>query len=266
MARVMFHNYNNAWSRYQPFPRRDPYHRQDTRVEYEIYSNEYFSGADVHLYIGDIWVDEVTSIDFVLEEQVLPIYGYSSYTFDTVARGQRIVRGQFSINFTSTGYLQQILEHAEAIQYALETGNKKQVIDLKYYQKLKLDQILKLYGKESFEQIAEEYEKAIWGELTDEEGKYLSNWRSPYFQKNNPLGLDIRIHYGPVEETIMNEQRKVYSSKDPNRRMPSLTVESINGIQITGFSKRASTSDQGAPIQEVYTFIARDINGASIMK
>jgi hypothetical protein len=264
--KLAFQDYGNAWTRYRPFPRKDPYHRQDTRVEYEIYRNEYFSGADVHIYIGDIWVDEITSIDFVLEEQVLPIYGYNSYTYNTVARGQRLVRGQFSINFTSTGYLQQVLEHAEAIQYALEVGKQKKVVDPKYYEKLKLDQILKLYGKESFEQIAEEYEKAIWGETDDNQSPYLNTWNAPFFQRNLPLGLDIRIHYGPVEEVVMGEKQKVYSSKDTQRLKPSLTVESINGVQLTGFSKRAATSDQGAPIQEVYTFIARDINGASILK
>jgi hypothetical protein len=262
----MFHNYNNAWSKYHPFPRRDPYYRQDTRVEYQIFSNEYFSGADMHIYIGDIWVDEITSIEFVLQEQVMPIYGYSSYTFDTVARGQRMIQGQFTINFTSTGYLQQILEHAEAIEYALAVGKNNKVIDPKYYQKLKLDQILKLYGKESFEQIAEEYEKSIWGIEDDQEGKYLNTIKAPYFQRGNPFGFDIRIHYGAVEETVINQKREMYKSNDPNRRVPHLTVESINGVQITGFSKRASTSDQGAPVQEVYTFIARDINGSSLKK
>jgi hypothetical protein len=263
--RTMFHNYNNAWSRYHPFPRRDPYYRQDTRIEYQIFSSEYFSGTDMHIYIGDIWVDEITSIEFTLQEQVLPIYGYNSFTFDTVARGQRIIQGQFSINFTSTGYLQQILEHAEAIQYALEVGKNKKVIDPKYYEKLKLDQILKLYGKESFEQIAEEYEKAIWGEIEDTNGKYLNTIKAPYF-RTNPYGFDIRIHYGAVEETVLNQKREVYKSNDPHKRPPNLTVETINGVQITGFSKRAATSDQGAPIQEVYTFIARDINGASLIK
>src|SRR6185312_4609161 len=96
-------------------PMRDAYARQDSRVEYQLFSADYFSGADVKLYFGDIWVDEVTTITFQLQEEVMPVYGYHSYTFDTVARGKRLIQGSFGINFTSASYLQQILENANAI-------------------------------------------------------------------------------------------------------------------------------------------------------
>ncbi|MGN0357148.1 MAG: hypothetical protein ACI4E0_04930 [Blautia sp.] len=69
----------------------------------------YYSGTDARIYFGDIWVDEIVEIEFGLQEQVAPIYGYGSYTWDVVARGNRVVVGQFAINFKEVGYLQTIL-------------------------------------------------------------------------------------------------------------------------------------------------------------
>lgn len=240
-------------------PRRDSYNKRDTRIEYQLYSQEYFSGADMHIYFGDIWVDDITNLEFVLQEEVLPIYGYNSYTWDALARGRRQVVGSFTINFTSVGYLQKVLEHADAIQYALEAGSKNNNINIKHYEKYRLDEILKLYGKDSFEQIAEEYENALWGTKRANEDNTLSFANAPYFQRNQPNGFDIRINYGPVQEVY--RQRQVY--KHPMEQ-PNLTVEVINGVHITGVQKRAATADQGAPIQEIYNFIAQDLNATSI--
>ena len=80
-------------------------------AEYQIFPEEYFSGADVSIYFGDVFVDDITSLSFVLTEMVQPIYGYASYVFDDVARGSRLVQGAFSIAFRESGYLYTILDH-----------------------------------------------------------------------------------------------------------------------------------------------------------
>lgn len=240
-------------------PQRDMYARPDSRVEYQLFSSEYFSNADVKVYFGDIWVDDITSIGFTLQEEVMPIYGYNSYTFDTVARGKRIVQGQFSMNFTSVGFLHQVVENANAIFYALESGEKKGIIKPAYYETMTLSEILQKLGKESFEQIADEYEQAIWGSSTDTE-EMLNYANMPYFRQDS-LGLDIRIQYGAIEESTGYIQNKMYESGRKER--PNLTVDVLNGVQLMGMSKQISTQDQGAPIQEIYSFMARDLNGIS---
>jgi hypothetical protein len=238
---------------------RDAYARKDNRVEYQIFSSEYFSSADVKLYFGDIWVDDAVSIAFSLSEEVMPIYGYNSYTFDTVARGRRLVQGQFAINFTSAGYLHQVVENANAIFYALEQGEKKGIIKPQYYQNMKLDEILAKLGKESFDQIADEYEKAIWGVQPDK-NQQLSYADRPFFRQDD-LGFDIRIQYGAVAESAGYVNGRFYQSTKTEE--PNITVDVINGVQLNGLSKQIATSDQGAPILEYYTFIARDVNGIS---
>ncbi len=240
---------------------KDKYGQQDRRMEYQLFSSDYFSGADVKLYFGDIWVDEVTTITFQLQEEVMPIYGYHSYTYDAIARGKRLVQGSFGINFTSVGYLQQVLENANAIFYALEQGEKKGIIRPQYYENMRLSEIMEKLGKETFEQVAEEYEQAIWGESKDSH-EYLSYADRPYFRQDE-LGFDIRIQYGAISEASNYVNGRFYQKA--NAETPNMTVDVINGVQLTNVYKQGiGTESAGAPIQEIYGFIARDLNGVSL--
>lgn len=74
-----------------------------------IHNIEYFSGAQVSLYIGDIWVDEVTTLDYSVMQNRTPIYGYASTLYDDVTEGHVLVQGTFTINFKEAGYLWLIL-------------------------------------------------------------------------------------------------------------------------------------------------------------
>ncbi len=89
-------------------PRGVSYTRE--HVEYQEFPEEFFSGADAVVYFGDTFIDDITSLQFSLTERVQPIYGYASYTWDTVARGARVMNGSFRIAFREAGYLFKILE------------------------------------------------------------------------------------------------------------------------------------------------------------
>lgn len=80
-------------------------------VEHQWFPREYFSGSDVVIYFGDTFLSELNGLQFSIEEKVLPVYGYASYTWDEVARGSRYVTGSFRIPFVEAGYLETILTH-----------------------------------------------------------------------------------------------------------------------------------------------------------
>ena len=75
----------------------------------------YFSGIDAEIYFGDVYVDETVAINFTVQQQVLPLYGYNSYIYDDISLGSRLVQGQFTINFTSAGYMYNVLDTLVAI-------------------------------------------------------------------------------------------------------------------------------------------------------
>ncbi len=74
------------------------------------YSLDYFSGAQAHIYIGGILLDEVTSLQWSVQQSKVPVYGYASQFFNEMAKGSIIVQGQLSINFIEPNYLYSVLD------------------------------------------------------------------------------------------------------------------------------------------------------------
>ena len=69
----------------------------------------YFSGTDVSVFIGDIWIDEVSYIQITPQQQVVPIYSIFQQTPVIFASGSFLVRGIIGINFTFANYLENLI-------------------------------------------------------------------------------------------------------------------------------------------------------------
>lgn len=63
--------------------------------EENLFLEEYYSGTDTKVYLNGNEQSEISYINFSLNEQLKPIYGYASRTFDDMAVGNRIVTGIF---------------------------------------------------------------------------------------------------------------------------------------------------------------------------
>lgn len=73
-----------------------PRHRyipKTRQTEENLFIEEYYSSTDTKIYIDDIEQTEISYISYSLNEQLKPIFGYESNTFDDVAIGTRIVTG-----------------------------------------------------------------------------------------------------------------------------------------------------------------------------
>lgn len=92
------------------------YHRTKTANGFQIdnaYLKRYYSVIDAEIFFGNEFVEDIAYIDWTVSQNVMPIFGYNSYTYDELARGSRIIQGVFDINFTSPNYLFQILKTAK---------------------------------------------------------------------------------------------------------------------------------------------------------
>jgi len=78
-------------------------------IDNGISQTRYFSGTDAEIYFDEIYIDEVVQIQFQMQQNTLPLFGYNSYVYDQVARGSRIINGSFTINFTKANYLYDVL-------------------------------------------------------------------------------------------------------------------------------------------------------------
>lgn len=65
--------------------------------EPNLFIEEYYSSTDTKIFIDDMEQTEISYISYSLQEQLKPIYGYASNTFDDVAIGNRIVIGTIKV-------------------------------------------------------------------------------------------------------------------------------------------------------------------------
>lgn len=217
----------------------------------QIYDYDHYSGANVSLYIGDILIDEITSVQYRVEQQKRPIYGYSSYNWDFVAKGTTFVQGNFTINFKESGYLYLVLKHVQEngpIAKAPKPGENTDPINRDTIEKIvhnaiprdkKYDIVSDLAAlpDKEFEDVAEAFEDQVWGKS----GRNLDPMFNVDHQRSDYMdAFDIFITFGNIDDHASNH-----------------TVRRIRDIELIGQSQLVEIS--GEPIQEAYTFIAKDV-------
>jgi hypothetical protein len=79
--------------------------KHDPRYNYSTYQYDYFTGPQCKVYFGDIWVDDIVTIQFNIVQNKEPIYGYASQNFDAVAMGTVLGQGTLTVAFKEVGYL-----------------------------------------------------------------------------------------------------------------------------------------------------------------
>ncbi len=70
--------------------------------DHNIYTEEFFGGADVFIYIDDELYEDISAVQFSVSENIKPIYGYSSRRYDDLAIGTRIVQGVIKVPVRNT--------------------------------------------------------------------------------------------------------------------------------------------------------------------
>lgn len=210
----------------------------------EKYSTIYFTGAQCEVWIGDYKLDEAIEIEGVYNLDQIPIYGYASTHFNTVAPGRVMVHGALIINYKYDGYLYAYIKEAR----------KKQ--------KLPVETIL------TSEKAIEATPKIITQNPTDPTNKI-----SKEVVSFDPSNLN--------KQQIQKLQNLYWADNfDPIQAKPRPEFMGPFNIKIkdyrVGYSKDSSTTEKelincfihryatvrrvdGAPVVEIYTFIAKSL-------
>ncbi len=260
-----------------------------------IYDQEYFSGSQVSLYIGDVLIDEVTGLQVEVQQRKMPIYGYASQLFDKVAKSTVIVNGQFSINFKESGYLTTVLERYKALAanciiptlspfISVSSVVDKQESNAGGARSLGASGFIK---RQNIEQSIRSVEAITSGQIGGK--KVTKEEELEFFQSlsgfNNESQRAGRVpgSLNPAEDLFERFEDKVWgpnalvedqegrrgdSNKfdnftvyitfgDFNRNdVVNHTVKRIDGIHLLG--QQTMVNVNGEPIQETYTFLARN--------
>ena len=75
----------------------------------------YYSNIDAEIYINGEWVEDIGTIQWSIDQQTMPLYGYNSYIYDDMALGSRIISGSFTLAFTKPRSIEKYLEAYKTI-------------------------------------------------------------------------------------------------------------------------------------------------------
>ena len=89
---------------------------------HNLNNRRYYSSIDATILLNGKEVDEIVQIQWMIEQQTMPLFGYNSYVWDDIAKGTRMVSGAFAINFTTPDYLNQVLNGTISNQSFINSG------------------------------------------------------------------------------------------------------------------------------------------------
>lgn len=221
-------------------------------LQYDLTPNTYYSGGDAYLFINNKHVAEVTYIDWEIKEVTKPIYGYASYTWDAIAKGQRMVTGVMKINFTKTNYMNAILQKT---QEALT----KNANDNSIYAQLKtmtaeekkafIGNVLNNSSDAEITALAERMDELLWAPGVNNE--VIDRTYKPYFNNPNQTseakGFDVIIAWG-------NELFKIADL--PSNGSETVTI--INEVHFVSESSKVEISGENVVV--TYEYVAKDLN------
>jgi hypothetical protein len=208
---------------------------------------KYFSGSQTSLFIGNIWVDDIDSINYSIKSSKSPIYGYGSTHFDFVTKGSVLVQGNFSINFREPNYLWAVLKHYES--FRVKSKNTLSLRENKGELKVK------------------EAERYI-----EDQNTFLNDPRSNFdyfFNSSTPNASIAAQNLRKQRRDILDIQNEETNEKFHHDSFNILigfgdkldsttTGELISGVHL--LEKAKTIVSDGRPIKEVYSFIARKID------
>jgi len=232
-----------------------------------VYEFDFYSGSQIGIYIGDILVDDVDSIQFSVSQSKRPIYGYASQYFHTVAAGQVIVQGAFTILFKEANYINATLaRYSEFISPIEDEGvyknlPKREDIERRMRREAQgappNENTYKLYRDmaampdQDFERLAETYADVLWKEPTEKHMTGNIDSAAMDFYVNSDAVIDYRRadQFPPVDIYVF------YGDMSNDRA--NHTIKKLIDVHIIGQGQTLMVG--GEPIQEQYQFFARNL-------
>lgn len=204
----------------------------------------YFTGSQCRAYLDGIYVTDINYIDYSIASNKAPIYSYNDPYYKVVARGNYIVQGNFTINFSDREKLVRISDKLTMLRPTPRTDDisisslKGDNSLLKYFTSSNYDQ-------DQMKDIISKYQTAYWGTNRKSRRYYRPDeWDLLNNGDIDPTGFDIVMVFGY-----------------PHGSSNQFAVKQINDVHIAG--EAMVVADNGQPIAIQYQYFARSIDGES---
>lgn len=232
----------------------------------------YYSASQVILFINGFLVDDACCLNYAVQDEKIPIYGYNDRDWRTVVPGKSMVQGNIDIHFRYHGYLTDVIN---TTRNQVLPDNVRQLASIKRVRNI--DQDLSAFRdfnrpadleskREMFEGIFRRQQEMgdRDPEVTDWANTTLSQLKKLYWGEQNRndiafsdpgnrtrpgratgrTGFDIMVRFGNL-----------------NGLGDTRTTLLLEDVHVIGQSVPISSTvpDGGSPIKESYPFIARTI-------
>jgi len=227
----------------------------------ERYKTDYYCGSQVNIFLGDIWLDEITMIQFQAQQNKRPFYGYKSKKFDLVAAGTQIVQGSFSINYTHANYMNLAVARWKEIT---QNQNKGRVDPTELEAFLK-DITSNPTRLKSLMHSPDEVAGAQAGTFASLSPEAKQKLMEEYFWGVEGTNVPIQIVLAP-DDLPTFDITLTFGNYPNDRRNPNNTDEFISShstrvikdVHILSYGLQCTMTAE--PIQEIYTFLAKGID------
>ena len=207
-------------------------------VDTRVYRYDFFSGANVGIWMGDVLVAEAIGIEFSLVQTKRPIFGWASTLFDAVAGGVVHVAGSLYLNFRQAHLFTSLIDRSTG---AVNKSSQKWFPISDYKEQNFSTLVTGLNGEE-----IKNFEESVWGrELKNSQptaAEITSNMQSARRPDAHGSSFDILVTYGD----FMNAQPAANS-----------TMRRLYNVHVTGFGQTIEID--GKPVLEAYNFLCRQV-------
>lgn len=202
-------------------------------------SYNYFSGANVLIRVGGQPILEVAGISYQESDSQMPIYGYGSRYFDAVAPGQKIIRGNFVINFVRPDYLAYAIARGRDIEATGVAGYNGKVDTKELLNTSRVNSHIKNKGNTGVYETSEDTYRAMEDEAARKAIQSLgqAEW--------NKLSDEDKVkavqQEGGGETWIENRGNEIWDTLNAEGKSKYLKLEALANINSSNYKESVGT-------------------------
>jgi len=245
----------------------------------------YWSPAQIRLFIGGVWIDDASNITYRITDHKVPKYGYFDRTYRKVAQGRTLVQGQIAIKFRYNGYLRDVIEDVVAIRndfIALSSGAKFKLEFGETYEDMwNLSETDRLeWASSKAVNAPPEVRERVFNYMKDVLWKINADGVSgdkdvPVRNTDVPNSYEDAGSANPISREGARARRAfqrpglltdgfdimMVAGTNPGEEVDPALTRYIRDIHLTGetFNAQIEVPDGGRALVEIYNFIARSV-------
>jgi hypothetical protein len=230
----------------------------DDYFQLNNYFDYFFTGQDIQVYIEGLTEPQdvlpIYQFGYNVQQNKQPLYGFWSYTYDTMLRGTRIVTGAFSVITPSPGFVTEKVAKAASVRS--QRSNQGTLYPVRGLNED--DANIETYWRRNYDSNLDQGQKHLFSVHPPFNLVVVYGVQDTSLSGNGPQQRSEELRQKFLSSTAMMgdiNERLVESDQDDNSMR--ILIENVELV-----SRQTEYTPEGDPVLETYSFMARDIREA----